>query len=125
MVPKRHGHYDHIINGIVDELRVEYFEVIKKSIIDYALHGDRPKVKIKKRDKESYKGKMVYKENRYKLFKCLYPMSKCLSLINELWHASFANTCFINVNALNKENESYEISDFMVNYGTYNLYIPN
>lgn len=112
MLPKRLAHHEEIVTGI-DDLRVEYFEVMKKAIIDYALANDGPKVKIKNRDKESYKSKMVYKENRYKLYKSLYPINKCLSLVNDLWHSQFASTNFINVQALIQE-ESYNISDFVV-----------
>lgn len=116
LVPKRLVHHDHIVSGIIDDLRIEYFEVMKKAIIDYALSEGGPKVKIKKRDKESYKSKMVYKENRYKLYKSLYPINKCLSLVNDLWHTHFAATIFINIEALIKEEESYDISDFVVSY---------
>lgn len=111
LMPKRIVHQE-IIQGIVDDLRIEYFEVMKRSIIQYALQEGTPKVKIKKRDKESYKSKLVYRENRVQLFKALYPINKCLSLVNDLWHSKFASTLFVNVDALLQE-ESYDISDFV------------
>lgn len=112
LMPKRLTHHDHIVSGMVDDLRIEYFEVMKKSIIQYALSEGGPKVKIKKRDKESYKNKLVYHENRYQLYKSLYPINKCLSLVNDLWHSKFAATSFVNVDTLVQE-ESYDIRDFV------------
>lgn len=112
LMPKRLLKYAEIVNGICDDLRIEYFEVMKKSIIQYALSEGGPKVKIKKRDKESYKSKLVYRENRYALYKTHYPINKCLSLVNELWHSKFAATCFVNFDALIRE-ESYDLSDFV------------
>lgn len=113
LMPKRLIHHEHIITGIVDDLRIEYFEVMKRSIIQYALSGGGPKVKIKKRDKESYKNKLVYQENRYQLYKSLYPINKCLSLVNDLWHSKFASTCFVNVEALVLAEGSYDVADFV------------
>lgn len=113
LMPKRLVHHDQIITGIVDDLRIEYFEVIKRSIIQYALSEGGPKVKIKKRDKQSYKNKLLYQENRVQLYKSLYPINKCLSLVNDLWHSKFAATNFVNVEALVQE-ESYNIADFVV-----------
>lgn len=113
LMPKRLTHHDQIVSGIVEDLRIEYFEVMKKAIIQYALSGGGPKVKIKKRDRESYKNKLVYQENRKQLFKSLYPINKCLSLVNELWHSKFAATSFVNVAELEKDG-SYDIADFVV-----------
>lgn len=112
LMPKRLVHYGDIVNGIVDDLRIEYFEVMKKAIIQYALSEGGPKVKIKKRDKESYKSKLIYQENRCQLFKALYPINKCLSLVNDLWHSKFSATSFVNVEALVQE-ESSDIGDFV------------
>lgn len=112
-MPKRLAHNDHITNGIIEDLKVEYFDVMKKALINFALSDGVSSVQIKKRDKESYKSKMVYQENRVKLFKSLYPINKCLSLINDLWHTNFASTNFIKVDALLAEG-SYEIADFVV-----------
>lgn len=114
LMPKRLVHHDTIISEIVDDLRIEYFEVMKRSIIQYALSEGGPKVKIKKRDKQSYKNKLVYHENRCQLFKALYPINKCLSLVNDLWHSKFAATNFVNLGALVQE-ETFAIADFVVN----------
>lgn len=113
LLPKsRAGHAD-ILDAIIEEMKLEYFDVMKRAIIEYALHGDGPKVEMRKRTKESYKSKMVYRENRVRLTKTLNPINKCLSLVIDLWDCNYGTVNFINVQDLRRD-ESYDVADFVV-----------
>jgi len=122
LVPQSLLNWKDVLEKTLEEVKTEFLIAVKKAIVDFVL-GESLHRNFK-RDEDtsgrieiknlSFKYKHRYNENRRLLKLLLFAISPCLAQVLSLWHTSFENIGFINVEKLAAKEEAYDLSEFCV-----------
>lgn len=121
LIPKRLAKYVDILDGIIEEMKNEYFMAMKKSVINYVLHDSLPDSLTEEKSNWASKSSRIqtncehhFAENRAKLMKSLFTVNPCMSQILELWHTNFQKLSFVDLDKLMAHDKPYDLLEFTV-----------
>uniref|UniRef100_A0A1B0D1E5 Uncharacterized protein n=1 Tax=Phlebotomus papatasi TaxID=29031 RepID=A0A1B0D1E5_PHLPP len=119
LIPKRLAKYVDILDGIIEEMKNEYFMAMKKSVINYVLHDSLPDSLTEEKSNWASKSSRIqtncehhFAENRAKLMKSLFTVNPCMSQILELWHTNFQKLSFVDLDKLMAHDKPYDLLEF-------------
>ncbi|GAB0099121.1 Dynein heavy chain [Sergentomyia squamirostris] len=119
LIPKRLSKYVNILDGIISEMKNEYFTAMKKSVIDYVLQDSMPESLAEEKSNWASQTKRIvtncghhFKENRTKLMKSLFTVNPCMSQMLELWHTNFQKLSFVDLVKLTAHEKPYDLLEF-------------
>lgn len=120
LIPKNLQRYQTMLKSITEEMKADYNLAVKKAVIDFVL-GDALYRHVKRDEmtaarleiKEmTLKWKYRYDENRRQLKRNLFTINRCLAQILEIWHTTFKDVTFVDVEALLSKGSAYDLAEF-------------